>query len=113
MEPSRNKFRRAEVFEVGPGDFNITSGKQQSTRKESTKQHSLLWVVLALVLIAIAIQFAVAQLNVTRAQTNTHINAISAGVVSAQQAPCPHGTGPPNPHFPPPCTFTLPLWPLH
>jgi len=112
MEPTRNKFRRAEVFEVGPGDFNVTSRKQHSTRKESTKQHSLLWVVLALVLIAIAIQFAVAQLNVTRVQANSHIDAISAGFVSAQKAPCAHGNGPLNPNVPPGCNFNLSIWSL-
>src|SRR6266849_1095378 len=102
MEPVRKKFSRAEVFEAGPGDFNVTSRKQQQTRRESSKKHSLLWVVLALVLIAIASQFAAAQappafqhpgvlvsraqLDFIKAQVNSHVDPIYTEFLNAQRS---------------------------
>ena len=58
MEVIQNEFHGAGAFAAGPGDSNITSRKQQPTRRVSTKQHSFLWIVLALVLIAVASQQA-------------------------------------------------------
>ena len=111
MEVIQNEFHGAGAFAAGPGDSNITSRKQQPTRRVSTKQHSFLWIVLALVLIAVASQFAAAQLNVTKVQANSHLNAISAGLSKAASA-CAHGSGPLNPNVPPGCNFKLSIWSL-
>jgi len=102
MEPTQHKFHRAEIFEVGPGDLNVTSRKQEQTRRESTKQHSLLWVVLALVLIVIASQLAAAQapptfqhpgvlvsraqLDFIKAQVNSHVDPIYTEFLNAQRS---------------------------
>ncbi len=102
MEPTRNRSCRTEVFEAGPGDFNVTSRKRQHPRRESSKKHSLLWVVLALVLIAIASQFAAAQappafqhpgvlvsraqLDFIKAQVNSHIDPIYTEFLNAQKS---------------------------
>src|SRR5713101_6800271 len=116
MEPTRNRSCRTEVFEAGPGDFNVTSRKQQQTRRESSKKHSLLWVVLALVLIAIASQLAVAQappafqhpgvlvsraqLDFIKAQVNSHIDPIYTEFLNAQKSTY-GSTSPYTPQGPP------------